>query len=178
MNKYLESVKEFHEKFNHPVNEKNSPVSKDLLRLRIKLIFEELHELSQATGEEKYFRELCGDIYNSKEDILINHTNDGRDRKEEIDALCDITVVTMGSVLVMGHQDNFDDAFDEVHRSNMSKMCNNLKEAEDTQKWYVEKYNTESIIKKCVDKWMVLRKSDNKILKNKYYSPADLGKFV
>jgi len=176
MSNYLDSVKEFHEKFNHPVNNTDSEVSEELRKLRIKLIFEELQELSQATGQEEYFLDLCESKAGSE--VVKNNTPDGRDRKEEMDALCDITVVTMGAALALGHHEKFDDAFNEVHRSNMSKMCNTLEEVKETQDWYLNDRNTESYSVKKGDKWIVLRKSDDKILKNKFYSEADLQKFV
>jgi len=173
MNHYLEAVKEFHEKFNHPVNDKESEIPLDLRQLRIKLLFEELHELAEATDCRSTFEYLCG------QSRALSQDGEGqRDKKEEIDALCDIQYVLSGAILSMGHHENFDKAFDEVQRSNMSKMCSTLQEAEDTKQWYVERDGTESYIEENGDKWIVLRSGDNKILKNKYYSPADLKQFV
>jgi predicted HAD superfamily Cof-like phosphohydrolase len=174
MNKYIESVKEFHEAFGHPINNLNDDVDTNLRSLRIKLLFEELNELSEATGCEGTLYKLCEE-YLSKgkvEDVEV------RDKVEELDALADLQYILSGTKLCLGHQENFDDAFDEVQRSNMSKMCDDLGQALDTQKWYLEKDGTESYLKEKGDKYIVLRKGDNKILKNKYYSPADLKKFT
>jgi len=172
MNRYLEAVKEFHEKFNHPTNSKDDDIPLKLRQLRIKLLFEELEELAVATDCKGTFFGLCQDNNIYAED------GDTRDKKEEIDALADLQVILSGSILAMGHHENFDAAFEEVQRSNMSKMCDNMKEATDTQEWYIERDGTESYITEKGDKFIVLRKSDNKILKNKYYSEANLDQFV
>ena len=172
MNRYLEAVKQFHENFNHPINEKNDDIPLKLRQLRIKLLFEEIEELAEATDCKATFSELCSESMSKSVD------GETRDKKEEIDALADIQYVLSGAVLAMGHHENFDDAFEEVQRSNMSKMCANMQEALDTQQWYVERDGTESTITEKGDKFIVLRKGDNKILKNKYYSPADLEQYV
>lgn len=68
--------------------------------------------------------------------------------------------------------------FDEVHRSNMSKACSTLKEAEETRRYYREHKDTDSLIKKQGGKWLVFRKSDRKALKSVLYSPANLAPIV
>lgn len=193
MNRYLEAVKEFHENFDHPVNEMSDEIPLELRQLRIKLIFEELEELAVATDCVGTFNNLCTttalqpDIVPVAEHdmdtdmIEISDSpkdGDNRDKKEELDALCDEMVVLSGTILAMGYQNVFDEAFEEVQRSNMSKMCINMKEVKDTQQWYLDRDSTESYYIQKDDKYIVLRKSDNKILKNKYYSEADLGKYV
>ena len=173
MNKYLEQVNEFHQTFGHPTNDKNADITLDLRVLRLKLLFEELEELADATGCRASFNHMC-----EKASTTKSIDSGIRDKKEEIDALADIQYVLSGAVLAMGHHENFDDAFDEVQRSNMSKMCNTLEEANDTVEWYLERDGTESYITEKGDKWIVLRKVDDKILKNKYYSEANLDQFV
>jgi predicted HAD superfamily Cof-like phosphohydrolase len=66
--------------------------------------------------------------------------------------------------------------FDEVHRSNMSKACATLNEAEETRRFYRENKDIESVIESVQDngKWLVCRKSDRKNLKSVRYSPANL----
>jgi hypothetical protein len=59
-------------------------------------------------------------------------------------------------------------------RSNMSKACQSLAEAEFTVKFYRDKDGTEAEIKEEHGVWKVFRKSDNKVLKSINYSPADL----
>ena len=186
MNKYIEHVKEFHQAFNHPINKIDSEIPLGLRQLRIKLLFEEIEELAIATDCKNTFSTLCMEtagklaMSSVSDDGNFEPIEDGenRDKKEEIDALADIQYVLSGAILAYGYQDKFDEAFDEVQRSNMSKACSTREEALDTQQWYIERDGTESHIEEKGDKFIVLRTSDNKILKNKYYSPAELDKFT
>ena len=143
----LNQVAEFHKTFNAPIlNEPQIP-SKERCELRIELLQEELNELKEAISQN--------------------------DLVEIADALCDLQYVLSGAVLEFGMGDKFVEMFDEVQRSNMSKACANDQEAQDTIEHYKEK-DVEAFSDKSGDKINVHRKSDNKVLKNKYYSPADL----
>ena len=55
----------------------------------------------------------------------------------------------------------------------MSKACANQEEADETIAFYKEK-GEDAYSEKSGDKINVHRSSDHKVLKNKYYSPADL----
>jgi len=171
MNKYIESVKEFHEVFNHPVNNYKNDIDLKLRQLRVKLIFEELLELADASDVRGTFTQLCQDAISKS--IDGNNVN----KKEEIDALSDIQYVLSGAVLALGYQDIFDEAFDEVHRSNMSKMCSNLTDVESTMQSYKAKGFDSYYVEKD-NGFIVLRKDDNKILKNINYSEANLTQFL
>jgi len=96
---------------------------------------------------------------------------------EIADALCDLQYVLSGAVLEFGLGEKFPDLFNEVQRSNMSKACANEKEAQDTVEHYLQ-LDQEAYYEKSGDKYNVHRKADNKVLKNKYYSPADLEKIL
>jgi len=116
--------------------------------LRVSLLSEELDELKEA--------------------IAAN------DLVEIADALCDLQYVLSGAVLEFGLGERFVDLFNEVQRSNMSKACQSLEEAEQTVKFYRDKDGTEAEIVEENGLWKVYRKSDNKVLKSINYSPADL----
>ena len=92
---------------------------------------------------------------------------------EIADALCDLQYVLSGAVLEFGLGEKFPALFNEVQRSNMSKACANQQEADETIAFYKEK-GEEAFSEISGEKINVHRKSDNKVLKNKYYSPADL----
>ena len=80
-----------------------------------------------------------------------------------------------------GHQNNYDEAFDNVQNSNLSKACKNLEEVQDTIEMYITKkgMNKDNIsFKKKNDFFIVFRVEDGKILKNKYYKPTELKQFV
>ena len=90
------------------------------------------------------------------------------------DALCDLQYVLSGAVLEFGLGDKFNALFDEVQRSNMSKACATEQEALETVEFYKSRDNTDCYYLNEGDKWLVYRKGDNKTIKSKGYSPADL----
>lgn len=143
----LNLVAEFHKTFNAPILEKPQIPSKERCELRVSLLQEELNELQQAIADN--------------------------DLVEIADALCDLQYVLSGAVLEFGLGEKFPALFNEVQRSNMSKACSDQQEADETIAFYKEK-GEEAFSEKSGDKINVHRKSDHKVLKNKYYSPADL----
>ena len=76
---------------------------------------------------------------------------------------------------------NLDKAFDIVHKSNMSKLCETEEDAIDTVRIYKEKYaNNNSpydspAYRRSKDNkyWVVYNESTGKILKNYKYTPAN-----
>jgi predicted HAD superfamily Cof-like phosphohydrolase len=172
MNKYIEDVAKFHRTFGHPINDKKDEIDLKTRQLRVKLLFEELEELAEASDVKATFAELCNNVGDfGKVD------GDNVDKVEELDALGDIQYVLSGAVLALGHQENFDDAFQDIQDSNMSKGCNNQQEADDTQKHYAEK-GVESYVVEKDGILIVLRKGDDKVLKNVHYTPTNLKQFV
>lgn len=146
--KALNSVAEFHKTFKHPILPSPQIPSEDRCKLRVALIAEELKELEEAIKD--------------------------KDLVEVADALCDIQYVLSGAILEFGLGKKFKDLFDEVQRSNMSKTCKTMEEAEATQKFYMDKDGTESYVEESDGYFLVYRKGDNKTLKSVNYSPADL----
>ena len=144
----LNDVAKFHDTFSLPVLD--TPVIPDEKRcdLRVSLLQEELNELKEAIA-----------------------TND---LVEVADALCDIQYVLSGAILEFGMADKFKTLFDEVQRSNMSKTCKTMAEAEATQKYYLETKGTESFIEPKDGEFLVYRTADKKVLKSVEYSPADI----
>lgn len=102
MIKQINQVKEFHQKFNIFVTDIPSIPEEYLQNLRDRLISEEAHEVSKA---------------------MINEEGLDQIAKE----LCDLLYVTYGTILTFGLQDKIEQCFDEVHRSNMSKLGKNGK---------------------------------------------------
>ena len=78
----------------------------------------------------EYAEELLEELKELKEAIEEN------DLVEVIDALCDIQYVLSGAILEFGFAEKFKEMFDEVQRSNMSKVCKTEEEAVQTQKHY------------------------------------------
>src|SRR6478609_1553583 len=97
---YVASVKEFHQVFEHPINKLGQEQLK-IRQLRIKLLFEELKELAEASDCKETFRDLC-EATVSDENWLNATDGDNVDHLEELDALCDIQYVLAGKVLTGG----------------------------------------------------------------------------
>jgi predicted HAD superfamily Cof-like phosphohydrolase len=148
----LNLVAEFHRTFKHPILPGPAIPSEDRCRLRVALIAEELKELEVA---------------------ILN-----KDIVEVADALCDIQYVLSGAILEFGLGEKFKQLFEEVQRSNMSKVCKSETEAKETVEFYKKKDGTECYYVQEGDKWLVYRKSDNKTIKSIKYSPADLDSIV
>ena len=119
----FESVKKFMETFGQEIKEKASFPSEKITSLRYDLIKEELSELKEAV--------------------------DKKDIKEVADALTDILYVTYGAGHAFGI--NLDKCFEEVQKSNMSKLGSDGKPI----------YNDKG-----------------KVMKGPNYFKPDLGKFV
>ena len=146
--KGLNDVAEFHDTFDLPVLDSPTISSKQRCELRINLLQEESNELKAAIEDN--------------------------DLVEVADALCDLQYVLSGAIHEFGIGSKFEDLFSEVHRSNMSKVCKTLEEAEETQAHYLKTKNTESFIEEKNSEFLVYRQEDKKVLKSIKYSPADL----
>ncbi|ACU02278.1 MULTISPECIES: nucleoside triphosphate pyrophosphohydrolase family protein [Pedobacter] len=144
----LNQVAEFHKTFKHPIKETPGIPSRERANLRVSLLAEELHELKQAI--------------------------EANDFVEVADALCDLQYVLAGAILEFGLGDKFKSLFDEVHRSNMSKACKSLEEANETIAHYRKNHQCDAYHKEEEELFLVYRSNDDKTLKSINYSPADL----
>ncbi len=122
----LEQVQEFHETYGLPVHKDINLSCEQTKQLRINLLQEELDELKEALN--------------------------ANDPQETLDALIDLQYVLDGAFLSFGMQAVKDLAFDEVHRSNMSKLGEDGKP--------------------------IRREGDGKVMKGPNYFAPDLSKFV
>lgn len=143
----LTEVEKFHDLFGHPILYSPALPSQDRLDLRINLMQEELDEIKQAFEDKN----------------LI----------EAADGLGDLLYVLAGTVLELGLKDRFKEVFDEIQRSNMSKACKTMEEAEKTVAHYKEK-GVEAYVEDKGDRVLVFRYPDHKVLKSVDYSPASL----
>ncbi|OOF27497.1 SAM-dependent methyltransferase [Salinivibrio proteolyticus] len=129
---------------------------------------------------------------------------------EQVDAIVDSVYVLMGRAVQMGSRGyrdqlevsylvdillqianrlgiDFVTCWDEVHSSNMSKVCRNEDEFADTHAFYANKGidvvaspKADGIIAKCAKDVTVEGKliREGKVMKSVYYRPADLAKCV
>ncbi|RRB00790.1 nucleoside triphosphate pyrophosphohydrolase family protein [Larkinella rosea] len=144
----LNAVAEFHRTFHHPVLEQPQIPSEIRCQLRVALLAEELKELEVAIVQ--------------------------KDLVEVADALCDLQYVLAGAILEFGLGEKFKSLFDEVQRSNLSKACLTVAEAEATVQHYQNK-GVECHYVESEGKYLVYRSADQKTLKNINYSPANLA---
>lgn len=181
MNRSIGLVAEFHRTFNHPIADSIGEESLEIRQLRIKLLFEELQELSEASDCEQTFHELC----ENKVDANIEFWGQGGDCRdgdnvdhiEELDALCDLQVVLDGKILTSGHWKHFGAAFTEVHRSNMSKACATSDKASMTTYNYSNK-GVLTYKEKVGEYYVVKRSSDDKVLKGIDFEEPNLKQFI
>lgn len=145
--KTLTAVAEFHKTFKHPILPTPTIPDEKRCRLRLALLAEELKELEEAIADNNI--------------------------TEIADALCDLQYVLSGAVLEFGLAERFAALFDEVQRSNMSKACKTIKEAEETVAHYQQK-GVDCFYEEADGRYLVYRSEDHKTLKSVYYSPADL----
>lgn len=148
----LNSVAEFHRMFNLPVNDIPVIPDADRCQLRINLLEEELQELKTAV---------------QKKDLVA-----------VADAFCDLQYVLSGAILEFGLGEKFKSLFDEVQRSNMSKVCHSIEEAKKTVEYYRSKRQMEGTIVEKASKFLVFRQSDGKVLKSVNYSQANLKAII
>ena len=144
----LSKVAEFHTTFKHPIESNPVIPAENRCKLRVSLIAEELKELQEAI--------------------------DNKDLVEVADAFCDLQYVLSGAILEFGLGEKFADLFNEVHRSNMSKACKTVEEAEQTIAHYKAKDGVDAHYKESDGLFLVYRDADHKTLKSVAYSPADL----
>lgn len=144
----IEQVKQFHNAFDHPVVSLPSIPNKKRCELRYGLLAEEVKEMKIAAEH--------GDI------VAV------------ADALCDIQYVLAGAILEFGLAEKFPVLFNEVHRSNMSKACATMEEAQATCDHWTTDGNEACEIIEREGLFFVYRVRDGKTMKNINYSPANL----
>lgn len=148
----LDAVHDFMTIMGQPTPEKLGMPAKVRQNLRVDLLKEEVRELEEAVA--------------------------ANDITGVLDALCDIQYVLTGAVIEFGMNDIFEQAFDEVHRSNMSKSCFDIDEAEQTQQYHLAQSGIESEILQKDNYYIVVNRETRKVLKSYKYSPANLTQFT
>ena len=148
----LNDVAEFHRTFHLPVLETPQIPGSDRCALRINLLQEELDELKDAIAQQ--------------------------DITAVADALSDLQYVLSGAILEFGLGSKFKALFEEVQRSNMSKVCEDYTTAEETIAYYLDRDGTQGFIQESHSGYLVYRTTDKKVLKSVKYSPADLERIL
>ena len=97
---------------------------------------------------------------------------------EILDALCDITYVSLGNgAMLHGLKGKIWNAYQEVQASNMSKACKTEEEAIETAKIEAERVGEETHYEQVGEYWVVYRSRDRKVLKSINYFRPNLKQF-
>ena len=149
---FVDQVQEFNKTFGKPNNfEPIIPEKKEWMFV-YDFIMEELQE----------YKEAC-----EKGDIV-----------EVLDALCDITYVSLGNgTLLHGLKGKIWEAYQEVQASNMSKSCETESEAKSTVTQRTEEQGEPCHFEKVGDRYVVYRTRDRKVMKSIMYFKPNLKQF-
>jgi hypothetical protein len=98
---------------------------------------------------------------------------------EVLDALCDITYVSLGNgAMLHGLKDKVWPAYQEVQASNLSKACTSEEEAQATVRVRSEEQKEPCHYSKVGEYYIVYRSSDKKVMKNINYFRPNLSQFL
>jgi len=149
---FVDEVEEFNVLMNKPNNYEPTIPAKKEWEFVYNFILEELEE----------YREAC-----ERGDIV-----------EVLDALCDITYVSLGNgAMLHGLKDKIWPAYQEVQASNLSKACSSEKEAQATVEQRSKEQGEACHYEKVGDKYIVYRSRDRKVMKNINYFRPNLKQF-
>ena len=149
---FVDEVEEFNELMNKPNNYEPTIPKKEEWEFVYNFVLEELEE----------YREAC-----ERGDIV-----------EVLDALCDITYVSLGNgAMLHGLKDKIWPAYQEVQASNLSKACSSEEEARATVTLRAEEQGEPCHYEKVGNKYIVYRSRDRKVMKNINYFRPDLKQF-
>jgi len=98
---------------------------------------------------------------------------------EVLDALCDITYVSLGNgAMLHGLKNKVWPAYQEVQASNLSKACSSEEDAQETVRVRSEEQGEPCHYEKVGKYYIVYRTRDKKVMKNTKYFRPDLSKFL
>ena len=106
------------------------------------------------------------------------HACETGDIVEILDALCDITYVSLGNgAMLHGLKDKVWPAYQEVQASNLSKACSSEEDAQETVRVRSEEQGEACHYEKINGYYIVYRTRDRKVMKNINYFRPDLTQF-
>lgn len=132
------------------------------------------YEPTLSTKEHQDF------VYN----FILEELNEYKQACEEddmigiADALGDIMYVLNNGIMGHGLKDKFNNIYQEIQRSNMSKLCETEEIAQQTVQFIQEQKGYDCYYEKIDDHWVVYRSSDKKVQKSINYSKPNLKQFL
>ena len=173
-------IYQFRETFDLPCDDLNSLDSK-ADTLHTSLIIEELTELAEADCKIEQADAIVDSVYVLM-GRLVHRGASEVGHSLEISYLIDLLLNVAKHLEI-----NFLPCWDEVHSSNMSKVCRTAQEYQETKVFYakqdieiVDSVKGDFIIAKCAKDVHMAGKivREGKVLKSVYYRPADLAALV
>jgi hypothetical protein len=146
----------------------------------------EVEEFNAVMGKPNNYNPVIPDekewmfVYNFILEELeeYKHACETGDIVEVLDALCDITYVSLGNgAMLHGLKDKVWPAYQEVQASNLSKACSSEEEAQETVRVRSAEQKTPCHYEKVGDYYIVYRTHDRKVMKNINYFRPDLTQF-
>lgn len=175
-----QSIREFRHTFDLPINQPDS-LDESADTLHTSLAIEELTELAEADNKVEQADAIVDTVY-----VLMGRlVHLGHHRREDnlaISYLIDLLLHVAKNRAI-----DFLPCWDEVHSSNMSKVCRNETEYQETQAFYQQQgievkaiEKGQYLIVKCAKDHLSEEKTirAGKVLKSVYYRPADLATLV
>lgn len=170
-------INEFRSTFDLPVAAPES-LNDKADTLHTSLAIEELTELAEADNKTDQADAIIDSVY-----VLMGRlVHLGHDKVEDNLAISYLIDLLLNVALNRGI--DFIPCWDEVHSSNMSKVCRNEKEYTETEAFYAEQgiklmavTKGDYVIAKCAEDFVSEAKTirQGKVLKSVYYRPADLA---
>jgi predicted HAD superfamily Cof-like phosphohydrolase len=178
MNKTLEEVLEFHKTYGAHAGKEIGDVSLLRWKLRVKLILEELFELSAelSIGHASVFTAVLSSELEKFREEYYKLENKAQEPAKILKEAADLQYVVSGTFIEAGVHHLLDKAHTLTHISNMSKLCKDMYTAqisiEDNIKRGKIKDASEAIIEEGDKGLVLMRKSDRKVLKSVDFKPA------
>lgn len=175
--------------FGDDVIEKWNTLNKEINDLKQTYIpfISEVEEFNAVMGKPNNYNPVIPDekewmfVYNFILEELeeYKHACETGDIVEVLDALCDITYVSLGNgAMLHGLKDKVWPAYQEVQASNLSKACTSEEEAQTTVEVRSKEQGEPCHYEKVGSYYIVYRTRDHKVMKNINYFRPDLSKFL
>ena len=146
----------------------------------------EVEEFNAVMGKPNNYNPVIPDekewmfVYNFILEELeeYKHACETNNIVEVLDALCDITYVSLGNgAMLHGLKNKVWPEYQEVQASNLSKACSSEEEAQETVRVRSEEQKEPCHYSKIGDSYIVYRTRDRKVLKNINYFRPNLTQF-
>jgi hypothetical protein len=146
----------------------------------------EVEEFNAVMGKPNNYNPVIPDekewmfVYNFILEELeeYKHACETGDIVEVLDALCDITYVSLGNgAMLHGLKNKIWPAYQEVQASNLSKACSSEEEAQETVRVRSAEQKEPCHYEQVGNYYIVYRTRDRKVMKNINYFRPDLNQF-